>query len=85
MYEKSMNMGQMFWQYGFLKKKLTPKLFIQFRQDINSEKNIKEKIILSHALSYDIKYKIKKFEKEINSTQKELIFLRQIQQIEFRK
>lgn len=56
----------------FLKKKLTPKSFVQFRQDINSKKNIKEKIIFSHIISYDIKYRIKKLEKEISSAEKEL-------------
>ena len=54
----------------FIKRKLTPKSFTQFKRDMLSKK-IEEKIISSYYLSKDIKYQIKKLDKEINFAEKE--------------
>ncbi len=56
--------------FHFIKRKLTPKSFTQFKRDMLSKK-IEEKIISSYYLSKDIKYQIKKLDKEINFAEKE--------------
>ena len=55
----------------FIKRKLTPKSFNQFKIDMISKKKLEEKILSSYFLSKDIKYQIKKLDKEISSVEKE--------------
>ena len=55
----------------FIKRKLTQKSFNQFKIDMISKKKLEEKILSSYFLSKDIKYQIKKLDKEISSVEKE--------------
>ena len=57
--------------FHFIKRKLTPKSFNQFKIDMISKKKLEEKILSSYFLSKDIKYQIKKLDKEISSVEKE--------------
>lgn len=55
----------------FFKNNMTPNSFYQLKKDIASKKKLEEKIILSYSLSKEIKHRVKKFEEEINSAEKE--------------
>ena len=57
--------------FYFIKRKLTPKSFNQFKIDMISKKKLEEKILSSYFLSKDIKYQIKKLDKEISSVERE--------------
>ena len=57
--------------FHFIKRKLTPKSFNQFKIDMISQKKLEEKILSSYFLSKDIKYQIKKLDKEISSVERE--------------
>lgn len=57
--------------FHFIKRKLTPKSFNQFKIDMISKKKLEEKILSSYFLSKDIKYQIKKLDKEISSVERE--------------
>ena len=58
--------------FHFIKKKLTPNSFIQFKNDITSKETLEKKIIFSYLLSKDIKYQIRKLDEEIKTVEKEL-------------
>lgn len=58
--------------FHFIKKKLTPNSFIQFKNDITSKETLEKKIIFSYFLSKDIKYQIRKLDEEIKTVEKEL-------------
>ena len=57
--------------FYFIKRKLTPKSFNQFKIDMIFKKKLEEKILSSYFLSKDIKYQIKKLDKEISSVERE--------------
>ena len=63
----------------FLKKKLTPESFAVFKKDISLKKDLKDKILMSYALSHDIKYMIKSLEEEYDEVQEELKNLKDIE------
>lgn len=63
----------------FLKKKLTPESFAVFKKDIFLKKDLKDKILMSYALSHEIKYIIKSLEEEYDEVQEELKNLKDIE------
>ncbi len=63
----------------FLKKKLTPESFAVFKKDISFKKDLKDKILMSYALSHEIKYIIKSLEEEYDEVQEELKNLKDIE------
>lgn len=56
----------------FLKKKLVPESFIYFKENVNSKKETKDKILFAYPFYYELKFFIKQSEKEYKLMAKEL-------------